>query len=53
MNQKGVLVPLAAKIHVRVDEITLSWFLEATSFDPVCSFIMLKRLSDLVGCFSA
>lgn len=46
-NGQGSLVPLAAKVRKRVDEIGLSCFLEGSSFDPVRSTVALTRSAEV------
>lgn len=43
----GILVPLATKVRQRCDEITLSWFLEGSSFNPACLVISVTRSTEV------
>lgn len=40
-------MPLDTKVHERVDEIWLSWFLEGSSFEPVRSVVPVVRSAEI------
>lgn len=42
-NRQGALAPLTPKVREEVNEIGLLWFLEGSSFDPVCSVVAVVR----------
>lgn len=46
-EKQGVMVPLMAKVCQSVDEIGLAWFLQGSSFEPVCLFISDTRPNDV------